>query len=187
MSKITQTGSSSATYRSSTPASVEDPTGQVKLLNVEQFEASSAYAQFLADQSNLAATQFPAARWLDVVLRRLAVSIGVAGEPADGTWLERNIVEKASNVFRITSDLLPSEPHLSSSRQGSLVAEFPSSHGSLSMVVSASSVLLYAAHGGREYTRSLSFSDLNPERLRDVVAGLAQEAGVSQHGKVEAR
>lgn len=187
MSKILQTGSASAPQSQRTSASVDDPTGRVPALDPKQFEASAAYVQYLEEQSRASAFQYPVAKWLDAVLRRLSASIGITGDAPDGVWLDSNVVEKATTLFRVTSDLLPSEPYLSSSRQGNLVADFTSSRGPVSMVVSPHSVLLYAAVGGQESTKALPYNDMNADALRKAITGFLVQGGVVAHGAMGPR
>lgn len=187
MRKVQQTGSASAPQAQRTSASVDDPTGRLPKLDPKQFEASAAYARILEEQSRASAFSYPVASWLDAVLRRLSASIGVTGESPEGVWLDRDIVENAKNVFRVTSDLLPGEPHLSSSRQGNLVADFTSTHGMMCMVVSLDSVLLYAAVGDQESTQALRYNDMSTDALRGALSGFFTQGGVSEHGSMGTR
>lgn len=62
----------------------------------------------------------------------------------EGRWLTQAVADAAISFFRTTADLLPGEPHIYSSRQGDLVAEFRVPGGELTSIISPEFVLLFS-------------------------------------------
>lgn len=59
-------------------------------------------------------------------------------------WLDEDVAQAAINFFELAADALPGEPHLYASKGGALVAEFESSLGTLTSVISPSAIILFA-------------------------------------------
>jgi len=124
--------------------------------------------------------------WLDAVRHRIRDSIVPKGREADnnGQWLTEEIAGAACTFFEASSDLLPSEPFIYSSRQGDLVAEFASTAGSLTAIVSSKSVLLYAVVNGRPEHREVELLSEGSVRLRRDLDELTELLRTGRDGAV---
>lgn len=67
--------------------------------------------------------------WLSVIEERIRASIRPdKNEGEESTeWLNSHAAAEAISFFRSVADLLPTEPHISATRSGDLVAEFETS------------------------------------------------------------
>jgi hypothetical protein len=88
----------------------------------------------------------PAANgWLSIVEQRIRASTRpdeIDGE--DSTeWLNSHAAEEAISFFQRVADLLPTEPHISATRTGDLVAEFEAPTCSVTSVVSDRETILF--------------------------------------------
>jgi hypothetical protein len=92
------------------------------------------------------------ASWLPKVEQRIRNSIlpdeykaSVAEEDLTSQhWLGENVARAALNFFEAGADALPGEPHLYASKGGALVAEFGSTAGTLTIVISPDATILFA-------------------------------------------
>ncbi|HZS88292.1 MAG TPA: hypothetical protein VFE42_12530 [Chloroflexota bacterium] len=129
----------------------------------------------------------PSAEWLAVVRRRINDSIlpqDFAGEN-DGRWLSEDAARAAVAFFEATSDVLPAEPYIYSSRRGDLVAEFKADRGTLTSIVSPTFVLLFAVIDGVPVEKRLPLTD-NTMSLRSEVANLSDLLRTVRHGALAA-
>lgn len=108
--------------------------------------------------------------WLAVVERRIRDSIAADADkrPHDVRWLTEEVAGSALRFFRLTSDLLPSEPYIYGTDSGDLVAEFKSKHGALTSIVSGNMLLNYVVVDGMVQHE-------DPINLATVNAGALQE------------
>ena len=126
----------------------------------------------------------PAAPWLATVQRRLSNSIGAIGGAAvgSGEWLARDVVFAANTLFQATSDLFPTEPHLSSSRTGDLVAEFQGAHGRLTLIVSAKMALAFVVTDNNTTEARIPLTVSQPIDLRAALAGVTSAVRGQRRG-----
>ena len=91
------------------------------------------------------------ATWFNAVQRRIQKSVAPLGQTIDddGRWLSQDIADAASRFFKATSDVLPSEPFIYSSRKGDLVAEYLVAHGTMTNIVTQTSVIVFAVVDAR--------------------------------------
>ncbi len=120
---------------------------------------------------NLHAPAVQQASWLPAVLRRIRNSIAQHPSLAENSdeWILRDVGLRATSFFFVISDLLPSEPHLSRSTDGSLVAECSSCNGSLCMVISSSTALISMSSGDRLTVDLLELTLLSAIQIRQRV------------------
>jgi hypothetical protein len=127
------------------------------------------------------------ADWLATVERRIRNSIVPtehAGEN-DGRWLRYEVANAAIQFFRQASSLLPGEPFIYSSTSGDLVAEFKSTYGLMTSVVTADKVLAVAmVHGHPEHV-SVNLSNANDSDLRRELMPMADLLRKGQHAGSE--
>jgi len=124
---------------------------------------------------NLYAPAVQQASWLPTVLRRIRNSIAQNSSLAEDSdeWIPRDVGVRGVSFFSITSDLLPSEPHLSRSTDGSLVAECNSRSGSLCMVISSSTALISSSSGTTFTVDLLELTLLSASKIRQRVRALS--------------
>ncbi len=110
------------------------------------------------------------ANWLPVVRRRIQKSVAPLGRKVDDDqqWLRQDIADAAETLFNATSDVLPSEPYIYSSLEGYLVAEFCAAHGTMTNIISTSTIVVFAVMDGKLIERRLGFD-------RSEIASLRQE------------
>jgi hypothetical protein len=126
-----------------------------------------------------------AAPWLADVQRRLSNSIGLASAPPSGQWLDRNIVSTANTFFQATSDLLPVEPYLYSSKDGELIAEFKGAEFPLTLVVSHGSAVAISLIQGRPLNFAITVNAAAPNALRSELKKITAKLRAQHHGTVE--
>jgi hypothetical protein len=137
-----------------------------------------------ADQSST--LQYPVpAPWLADVQRRLSNSVGLATPDPDGRWLARGVVTAANALFQATSDLLSGEPHLYSSRQGDLVAEFKVADAPMTFVVSSSYALAFVVINGQAVQKKIPLAGIEPSALRFEVSQITKALGAPHNGAVD--
>jgi hypothetical protein len=87
----------------------------------------------------------PTAPWLPRVERRIESStLPKEYEGLVSTeWLREEVGQAAIRFFQNTADVLPGEPYIYASQSGALVAEFSASNGSLTTVISPSTITLF--------------------------------------------
>lgn len=117
------------------------------------------------------------APWLSNVKRRINDSITPSGreESNEGQWISGEIAEVAKNFFEAVSDVLPGEPEIYNSGTGDLVAEFKASHGSLTTILSRTSLVLFAASDSSILERTLPLGRANSAALRKVLDAVKSE------------
>jgi hypothetical protein len=103
----------------------------------------------------------------------------------DGRWLGRDVYLAANSFFQITSDLLPAEPHLSSSAEGDLVAEFASSVGRMTLIVTRDSAFAFAVVGGKPLQSVLGLTPIEPAKLRAELGRVTDALRAASHGALE--
>lgn len=96
-------------------------------------------------------------QWLTTVQERLYRSVSPKDRESenDGRWLTGTVVAAASTFFGMTSDLLPGEPHIYSSKRGDLVAEFATDDGTMTGIITQEFVVLFAVVDGIPIERRL--------------------------------
>lgn len=109
-----------------------------------------------------------AAEWFEPVRQRIADSVIVPGEDIhnDETAISPNIGDSSLWFFTNTSDVLPAEPHLYSSRSGDLIAEFEGRYGRLTTIISDWSVLVFAVSGETVFDMQFQLRPENVTLLR---------------------
>lgn len=129
--------------------------------------------ELLAGNLYAPAVQQPS--WLPAVLRRIRNSIAQHSSIVDNSdeWILRDVGVRATSFFSITSDLLSSEPHLSRSTDGSLVAECSFRNGSLCMVISSSTALISLSSGDIFTVDLLELTLLSTIQIRQRVRALS--------------
>ncbi len=151
---------------------------------------AKAFPHQLSDtkqESHVLEVHAPSAKWLHTVLRRINNSIAPVGTKItkDQRWLRQDIADAANNFFRMTSDLLPSEPYIYSSRKGELVAEFTGKHGTMTAIVSEDSAIVFAVGRGAPVEGRLPLGKSKQAALREEVQRLKDMLHTGQHGEVE--
>jgi len=124
-------------------------------------------------------------RWVDDVQQSIRASIArsSANVVGDGRWLSQDVANAAGDFISVTADLLPSEPYIYSSHKGDFVAEFRTTHGKLTSVVSPGFVLLFAVVGGAPIERRIMDACAVREEVRQIVELIVSDS----HGEVAAR
>lgn len=121
--------------------------------------------------------------WLSETLKSISKStIPTDKVPEnDGRWLNNEVVDAASDFFRRTSDLLPCEPVIYSSREGDLVSEFNTDQGALTVIVSPTFVVLFAVVNGEPIERRVT----QASEMRGIVEELTELLRTGQYGSVD--
>ncbi len=124
------------------------------------------------------------ATWFNIVERRIRQSVLPVDQRAenDGRWLTQDIADSASAFFKTTSDVLPAEPFIYSSRNGDLVAEFSAPHGTLTNIVSQTSVVAFAVVDGVPIEMRLELACRSRDRLRQELRQLTKMLCMGRHG-----
>jgi hypothetical protein len=124
------------------------------------------------------------ATWFNIVERRIRQSVLLVGQRAenDGRWLTQDIADTASAYFKATSDVLPAEPFIYSSRNGDLVAEFSAPHGTLTNIVSQTFVVAFAVVDGVPIEKRLELACRGRDRLRQELQQLTKMLCMGRHG-----
>lgn len=149
---------------------------------------STAASTSIILESSLSASRsssfvFPTpAPWLADVQRRLTNSVGTT---SDGQWLSASVVSAATLFFQATSDMFEAEPHLQSSLQGNLVAEFRGELGAMTLVVSDESALVMATINGEPVKSKMSLAGTWPAAWRSQVAKFTDALRANQNGRMD--
>jgi len=109
--------------------------------------------------------------WLYEVQKRINGSIvpqGYEGEN-DGRWLSQDIADSANGFFDIASDVLPSEPHIYSSRKGDLVAEYEASHGTMTNIISKTQLVMFVVSKGVPDEKRINLKATEAASLRQEI------------------
>jgi hypothetical protein len=122
-------------------------------------------------------------QWLATVQERMYSSIVPKDKELenDGRWLRYGVAEIASAFFQMTSDLLPSEPHIYGSQIGDLVAEFEDTHGTMTSIITPTSVILFAVVDGVPIEKRLVPGSDSPTALRRELRELTESLRTGQH------
>lgn len=145
----------------------------------------------LADTKPEASIQSPTLitpQWLTTVQERVYRSIVPKDQEAenDGRWLSQRVAETAFGFFQMTSDILPSEPHIYGSQSGDLIAEFEAEHGTMTSILTQTSVVLFAVvDKGVPLERRFVFGSDSPTALRRELQRLTELLRTGQHGAVD--
>lgn len=125
------------------------------------------------------------ADWLTAVERRIWNSINPHDVDSvnDGRWLRATIATGAMSLFQRTSDVLPGEPFIYSSRKGDLVAEFSVAHGTMTNIVSQTTVTVFAVVDGVSVEKWLDLGSTNT--LREELRELTKMLHTGWHGAKE--
>ena len=121
--------------------------------------------------------------WFGTV--RQAILDSVARDEAalsDTRWLHRSVAKAAIDFFEISSDILPSPPHIYRSRRGDFIAEFKGAHGTLTTIVATDFVVLFAVVDGTPIEKRIT----DPRDVREEVRTLATQLATGSHGEVAA-
>ena len=102
------------------------------------------YRPFLAAPSN----------WLSLVEARIRESVRPEEYEIEDSaeWLNAEAASAAIAFFQAGADALPSEPHIYATSLGDLVAEFETSGGTLTSVVSSAETILFAVMASDPHT-----------------------------------
>jgi hypothetical protein len=124
---------------------------------------------------NLYAPAVQQASWLPAVQRRIRNSIAQYSSLVEDSdeWIPRDVGVRGISFFSMTSDLLPSEPHLSRTIDGSLVAECNSQSGSLCMVFSSTTALISSSNNGSFTVDLLELTLLSTTQIRQRLRALS--------------
>jgi hypothetical protein len=108
------------------------------------------------------------APWLSDVSRRIKDSIVPEGCQCEneGQWLSPSIALAATAFFQLTSDVLPSEPHIYSSLSGDLVAEFAGPRGILNAVISPRRIIALVVTGDSTIEKNIDWNSISANTLR---------------------
>lgn len=109
-----------------------------------------------------------AAFWLPDVSRRIRDSVVPDGRQSEneGQWLAPEIAVAATAFFQLTSDVLPSEPHIYSSLGGDLVAEFTGPHGVMNAVISPTRFVALVVVGNKPAEKRINWNSIKVDTLR---------------------
>ncbi len=110
--------------------------------------------------------------WLPMVEQRIRDSVRPDNrDPSEngGQWIEQDIADAANTVLRETGKLLPSEPHIYSSKKGDLVLESSGTGGRMTVVISTGFVLFFIVIGEQEpRTKRIDLTGDWPAQLDDL-------------------
>jgi hypothetical protein len=127
---------------------------------------------------------YAANAWLSVVEERIRASIrpneNEGGESTE--WLNSHAAAEAISFFRSVADLLPTEPHISATRSGDLVAEFETSICTMTSVVSDRETVLFGISNSDPDKPVQTVIRRGSNRLREELKTFTRELSVS-HGK----
>jgi hypothetical protein len=123
--------------------------------------------------------------WLDRVQKSIQKSVvfDIRGVQNDGSWVTQGVANAATDFLSEAADFLPGEPILYSSRDGSLVAEFPFSGGTLTSVVSTEHIVLFASVGAEIFETKI---DRRADTIREDFLRFAEPFITNLHGDLEA-
>ena len=121
--------------------------------------------------------------WMENKLTAIRKSVAPSPQAAigDGRWLSQNVVNAATDFFRLAGDVLPGEPFIYSSREGDLVAEFEGKHGTMTSIVSSTFVLLFAVIDGVPVERTI----FETRGIREEVQQLTRSLLAGRDGHLE--
>jgi hypothetical protein len=125
------------------------------------------------------------ADWLSTVSRRIKDSVIPDGREFEneGQWLTSEMAVAATDFFRLTSDVLPGEPHIYSARSGSLVAEFNGNHGVMNAVISAKSFVALVVVDGNPIEKRIDSWPARVATLREELEAITTMLRDGEHGQ----
>ena len=169
----TATAEATASIYYFTPAYWHPPARDASVIKRYMRRLASSRPALLSDNKPEAQIRNPrpmSARWLSAIEQRIFGSILPNGRESenDGRWLLADIADAGVEFLQSTSDLLPGEPFIYSSRKGDLVAEFEGPHGTMTSIISQTFVLVFAVIDGTSIEKRApltmrGFSALRPE------------------------
>jgi hypothetical protein len=124
------------------------------------------------------------AMWFNAVQRRIRNSTAPPGRKVetDGRWLSQGVADAASSFFTTTSDVLPNEPYIYRSLKGDFVAEFSSAHGTMTNIVSETSVIVFAVVDGAPTEKRFSLGRRETDALRQELHRITKLLLAGLHG-----
>ena len=127
----------------------------------------------------------PTSPWLPSVERRIENSIIPKEYEYLGSseWLQEDVGQSALRFFQSTADLLPGEPFIYASQSGALVAEFKSPVGTLTTIISPSTIIFFATKANQPDGPIERTLNRGTNRLREEVKEIVQKLLVS-HGQM---
>jgi hypothetical protein len=126
--------------------------------------------------------------WLASIQRRIrdSVAIDQRMRTEEGRWLSPEVADVASSFFREYAGSLPSEPHIYSSMQGHLVAEFLAGGGALTIIIATERIILFASIGDEPVQVNLELAEVTPPAVVQVLKNLTVKLRTVQHGSLDA-
>ena len=128
----------------------------------------------------------PESPWLSIVERRINGSITPVEyeDKASADTVNEKVGQAALSFFRGAADVLPSEPFLYASLQGNLVAEFSSSKGTMTAVISPEETVVFTAVVGDKKGPVAIRIRKGTNRLREDVREVTRLL-VQSHGQMD--
>jgi hypothetical protein len=183
------TGDANASIRYVTPTDWYRPSWDAGIIAryVRQFTSSTRRLLSARIEQTPIRTRPIAAAWLSAIEQRIHGSRTLnGGEPENnGRWLQGDIADAGVEFFQSTSDLLPGEPYIYSSRMGDLVAEFETPHGTLTSIVSKKFVLIFAVIDGNSIEKKAPLSATGLGELRLELKKLTELLRTGRYAAVE--
>jgi hypothetical protein len=123
--------------------------------------------------------------WLSIVEERIRASIRPdKNEGEDSTeWLSSHAAAEAISFFQRVADLLPTEPHISATRSGDLVAEFETPACSMTSVVSDRDTVLFGVSSSDPDKPVQVVIRRGSNRLREELKTFTRELNSVSHGQ----
>ena len=159
-------------------------TAHVTRSHLKQYGTPSRQLSDTKPEKDIREVRPLSAMWFNAVQRRIQKSTAPSGRKIDNDqrWLSQDIADAASAFFKTTSDVLPSEPYIYSSLKGDLVAEFSGAHGTMTNIVSESSVIVFAVVDGAPVEKRLALGRSETDALRQELQRLTEMLRTGQHG-----
>jgi len=135
------------------------------------------YAPYLNAQSS----------WLPTLESRIRASVvpdEYEGEEST-EWLNEDAANAAITFFRAGADLLPTEPHIYATRSGDLVAEFETSAGNMTTVISDHGTILFAVLASDPENPIQDIVCRGSNHFRDQLRSFTKKLFAESHGPVE--
>lgn len=121
--------------------------------------------------------------WFSTMITEIQSSVSHAYQANDGRWLTQSVADAATDFFGTTADLLPGQPHIYSSIDGDLVAEFRTPKGTLTGIISPTFTLLFAVVDGVTSERKI----VETRRTREEVRNFIKPLVADPHGDLAAQ
>jgi hypothetical protein len=160
------------------------PTASIPVGNLRPHGTSTRQLSDTKQENDIREVRPISATWFNAVQRRIQKSTAPQGRKVgnDRRWLSQDIADAASAFFKTTSDVLPSEPYIYSSLKGDLVAEFSGAHGTMTNIVSETSVIVFVVVDGAPVERRLPLGRNETDALRQELQRLTKMLRTGQHG-----